>query len=103
MARLSSGRWPLGLVAALALAFWPGAKATAQKPKGDKPEKVRFESYDHVELHGSFYVSKAGSNAPCVIMLHGVGGNREQEGWDELAEKLRPNYSVLTFDFRGHG
>src|SRR5204862_4095410 len=35
--------------------------------------------------------------------LHKIGGNREQDGWDDLAKKLQANYAVLTFDFRGHG
>lgn len=80
----------------------PVASAQAQK-KDKKGEKVRFDTYDGVELVGTFYPSGAGGNAPTVLMLHQIKGNREQDGWDDLALKLQPSYSVLIFDFRGHG
>jgi hypothetical protein len=35
--------------------------------------------------------------------LHKFGGNRQQKGWDELAQALSKEFSVLSFDFRGHG
>jgi pimeloyl-ACP methyl ester carboxylesterase len=38
-----------------------------------------------------------------VLLLHELGGNSDQEGWDELALKLQPHYAVLRFDLRGHG
>src|SRR5437870_4168269 len=82
--------------------FTPAASAQAEK-KDKKGEKVRFDTYDGVELVGTFYPSGAGGNAPTVLMLHQIGGNREQDGWSDLAEKLQPSYSVLIFDFRGHG
>jgi len=97
-----AGGLALGLVAALALGLSAQGRAFAQA-KAVKPEKVRFESFDHVELHGSFYPSQAGGTAPCVLILHAVGGNREQEGWDALAQKLLEHYAVMIFDFRGHG
>jgi hypothetical protein len=65
-------------------------------------DEVQFETADKVELHGTFYpCSKA--KAPCVIFLHKIGGNRQQKGWDELAEALTKDFAVLSFDFRGHG
>jgi hypothetical protein len=36
-------------------------------------------------------------------LLHKYGGNRQQKGWDELAQALSKEFSVLSFDFRGHG
>jgi hypothetical protein len=35
--------------------------------------------------------------------LHNIGGNRQQTGWDELADRLSKDFAVLSFDFRGHG
>src|SRR5437879_631503 len=84
--------------------FLLSASAFAQAQKKDKKgEKVRFDTYDGVELVGTFYPSGAGGNAPTVLMLHQIRDDREKDGWDDLAQKLQPNYSVLIFDFRGHG
>jgi hypothetical protein len=83
--------------AVLALLLVPAA-ATAQKGGVE----VQFDSIDKVELHGTFY-SGGKAKAPCVLLLHKYGGNRQQKGWDELAEALSKEFSVLSFDFRGHG
>jgi hypothetical protein len=64
---------------------------------------VQFTTFDKVELHGSFYSSPKLKEAPCVILLTKFGGDREKANWKELAESLRPDYAVLSFDFRGHG
>jgi pimeloyl-ACP methyl ester carboxylesterase len=67
-------------------------------------ERVKFDTADQVEIRGTFYPSDRGKSAPCVLCLHAVGGNSQQEGWDELAKRLqKEGYAVLTFDFRGHG
>jgi hypothetical protein len=55
-----------------------------------------------VELHGTFYPARKAKPA-CVILLHKYGGNRQQQGWKELAEVLTKEFAVLSFDFRGHG
>jgi cephalosporin-C deacetylase-like acetyl esterase len=95
---------PLSLIAGFTLLVLPQAGRAAPKPdKPNKFNKVKFDTFDQVEIHGSFYPSHAGNQAPCVILLHQIGGNREQAGWADLAERLQDNYSVLTFDFRGHG
>src|SRR5262249_45405824 len=45
-----------------------------------------------------------GKDAPCVLLLHNIGGHRKQEGWDVLAQRFQEKgYAVLSFDFRGHG
>ncbi len=71
----------------------------AQDKKG---EEVQFETADKVEIRGTFYASSK-PKAPCVVLLHNVGGNRQQEGWDKLAQALSKDFAVLSFDFRGHG
>jgi pimeloyl-ACP methyl ester carboxylesterase len=87
--------------ATLAAMFWFMPTAIAQTPeKSGTP--VQFDSADKVELRGTFYAS-AKPKAPCVILLHNIGGNRHQKGWDELAKVLSKDFAVLSFDFRGHG
>jgi hypothetical protein len=89
-----------GLLAALVLALAPAA-GSGQQPK---PVKVHFFSVDRVDLRGFFYPSKKGKDAPCVLMLHQLGGNCKEKGWEALALKLQAKgFAVLTFDFRGHG
>jgi pimeloyl-ACP methyl ester carboxylesterase len=70
--------------------------------RAQKSEEVQFETFDKVELRGTFYASTK-PKAPCVILLHKIGGNRQQNGWDNLAQELQKEFAVLSFDFRGHG
>lgn len=82
------------------LAGWCAAPGLAQDAMG---EKVRFSSVDGVDLQGSFYASSKRS-APTVLMLHAIGEDSHKKGWVGLAEELQKSgFSVLTFDFRGHG
>ena len=71
-------------------------------PRASRADEVQFESPDKVELHGTFYPGT--KKSPCAILLHKIGGNRQQKGWDDLAQELKKaDYAVLSFDFRGHG
>jgi pimeloyl-ACP methyl ester carboxylesterase len=79
--------------------------ARAQNEKG---KSVVIETVDGVKLKGTLYASPRGKDAPTVLMLHnfekGKGGSSQVDGWQEFAAKLHgKGYSVLTFDFRGHG
>ena len=68
-------------------------------------ENVKILTADGVKLHGVFYASEK-KNAPTVIMIHPVGEGKSSEGedWKNLAETLqKAKYSVMMFDFRGHG
>ena len=89
----------LGLLAGLSLILLP----TFGQAAPPKPEEVKFDTADKVELHGTFYAS--GKNkSPCVILVHKIGGNRQQQGLEKLARALQEsNYAVLSFDLRGHG
>lgn len=65
----------------------------------------KIVTVDGVRLNAAFYASPKKCLAT-VIMLHpiGVGENSNKPGWKTLAETLQKNnYSVLVFDFRGHG
>jgi hypothetical protein len=95
------GRWLFGLAAGLVLAVpQTGFGQASQAP----PEPIKFETADGVIIKGTFYPSKKGAKAACVLLLHELGGSSQQKGWDELAKKFQAKgLVVLKFDFRGHG
>jgi hypothetical protein len=101
MYRLSPLFRPLGLLLGLALLAGPPAGSARAEVK---PTKVQFDTGDGVTLQGSFYPSPKGRDEPTVILLHKIGSDSHKDGWDSLAGKLADQgYSVLSFDFRGHG
>lgn len=68
-------------------------------------DTYKIVTADGVRLHATFYPS-AKKASPTVIMLHpiGEGKSSKPQDWKNLAEALqKANYSVVTFDFRGHG
>ncbi len=85
---------------ALALVEFPAAKA--QEKDKEKYETVKIPTVDGVDLVGKFYMSPKKS-APTVILLHPIGKNSNKKTWLGLAEYLQKKYSVMAFDFRGHG
>jgi pimeloyl-ACP methyl ester carboxylesterase len=88
----------------LTLAFAAAALVLPAAARAQDVEKVAFDTVDQVRLQGLFYPSKKGKKAPVVLMLHKIGGNAAQDGWDKLAQDLqKADYAVLIFDFRGHG
>jgi hypothetical protein len=90
------------LISLGALGLLTSVAPSQNEPRSSNSEEVQFDSADKVELHGTFYPSKK-TKAPCVILLHKLGGSRQGEGWRQLAELLQAEYAVLSFDFRGHG
>jgi len=67
-------------------------------------ENVRFSSGDGVQLWGTFYRAAKGKDAPVVLLLPSIGGQRDQDGWVRLAGKLQEHgFAVLSLDWRGHG
>src|SRR5436190_2175959 len=94
-------RWCLlALALLLGLVLGRPAGLRAQEAAG---EKVRFSTADGVTIYGTFF--KGPRAAPVVLMLHplGPGENRNKKNWVDLAKTLQKDFSVLTFDFRGHG
>src|SRR5262249_22254161 len=94
----------LGLSLVLGSPVLPRARAADDKGE----EKVKFDTVDGVELRGVFYSSmvpsRSGKKAPCVLLLHKIGGSCTEDGWDQLAHDLqKAGFCVLAFDFRGHG
>lgn len=103
MQRLSLGRLACGLVLGLGLLL-PAQALRADEKAATNQERVKFDTVDQVELHGTFFPSSKGQKAPCAILLHELGGSSQKEGWTELATELqKKGFAVLTFDFRGHG
>jgi hypothetical protein len=79
-------------------------KKDAAAADADKARPVKFETIDQVELHGMFYPGKEPKKTPCVLMLHPLGKDIKEDGWDRLALELqKKGMTVLMFDFRGHG
>lgn len=94
-------RFSLTLVAvALAIGLSPSPRVLAQEL--EKPEVAKFDTADGVRINGLFYRCPT-KGAPAVIMLHNIGDSSQKEKWVELAKTLQTDFSVLTFDFRGHG
>jgi pimeloyl-ACP methyl ester carboxylesterase len=99
MCWFSPGRLSAALIVGLVF-----AGLTPRSRADDNFERVKFDTVDGVEIHGTFYPGKSASKSPCVLMLHALGGSSDQEGWAELAKKLQAkDMAVLSFDFRGHG
>jgi hypothetical protein len=98
MRRWSPERLACGTLLGLVLLGTPPCGRAAEG------ERVRFETVDQVEIHGTYFASPKGKKGPCALLLHAIGGNSQQEGWEDLAKKLQEKgFAVLTFDFRGHG
>jgi len=99
----------LALTGALFLAGASFGESTAfaqdkDKDKGNS-EVARIVTVDGVKLNAVFY-PKSSKSSSTVIMLHpiGQGNNIRLPGWKTLATELqKAGYSVLMFDFRGHG
>jgi pimeloyl-ACP methyl ester carboxylesterase len=95
-------RRPLSLLLGFAILALPQLAGPARA--ADKFTKVTFDTVDGVTLQGTFYPSAKGKDEPTVMLLHKIGGDSHKDGWDALAAALNDKgYSVLSFDFRGHG
>jgi pimeloyl-ACP methyl ester carboxylesterase len=98
MRRLAFRGLSYSLLAGLALTCW------AQPSRAAEPERVKFDTYDQVEIHGTYYPGDMASKSPSALILHALGGSSREEGWDNLAKELqKKHFAVLLFDFRGHG
>ena len=58
----------------------------------------KFIKVNGLNLH---YLDWGNSNAPVLLLLHGLCGNAHY--WDFLADRMKNDYHVLALDLRGHG
>jgi hypothetical protein len=89
-----------GFLAAVSL-----SEAPVWAQGGASAEVVKIVTTDGVRLNGQFYAGAKGKGST-VIMLHPIGEGKSSKSpeWKALAERLQKGgYSVLMFDFRGHG
>ena len=52
-------------------------------------------------IHNGTSTNLVSSNGPFVIMIHGLGLNKNM--WDWQTKELSKHYSVITYDLIGHG
>lgn len=63
--------------------------------------QIKAESH-YVDVNGQrLHYKKWPENGPPLIFLHGVTSS--SNGWNFVAPHFIDNYSVMAFDFRGHG
>jgi pimeloyl-ACP methyl ester carboxylesterase len=106
MSLLSRTRPALAVGLSVAAVFLLAGGASAQNKF--KKDTVTFRTVDSVELKGTLWTPDKATKNACVLLLHNFskqkGGDRSDEGWVGLGEDLaKEGYTVLSFDFRGHG
>ncbi len=101
---MSRFSFPAYLLSA-AVAYLAAVTVSDNTARAQNSEAAKIVTADGVRLAATFYPSEK-KNAPTVIMLHPIGDGKssKSQDWKNLAEALqKANYSVITFDFRGHG
>lgn len=69
------------------------------------PTRVRFKSYDGVEIPGLLYTPRqatASAKAPALVMVHGGPGGQAQFGYFALTQAL-VNHGYVVFDINNRG
>jgi dipeptidyl aminopeptidase/acylaminoacyl peptidase len=69
------------------------------------PKRVRFKSYDGVEIPGLLYTPRqttATAKAPALVMVHGGPGGQAQFGYSALTQAL-VNHGYVVFDINNRG
>jgi hypothetical protein len=90
----------VGLLAGFALLLLPQAGHS----QGAGGKRVKFETFDEVELVGDFYASAKGKEAAPVMIIPSTAGHRKQPELEALAKALQAaGHAVLIFDLRGQG
>ncbi len=66
------------------------------------PAPITLTTSDGLDLRGTFQPAAGVSFGPAVVMLHELGGTRQDfsSAWDNFQDA---GISTLAFDFRGHG
>ncbi|MGF1579904.1 MAG: alpha/beta hydrolase [Gemmataceae bacterium] len=88
------------LLGGLLTALLVGANSTQVFAQEGK--KVTIKTIDGVRLEGTWY--SRNRTSPVVLMLHGIGSDSSNNGWQALAKTLhKKDFAVLSLDLRGHG
>jgi dipeptidyl aminopeptidase/acylaminoacyl peptidase len=70
-----------------------------------EPEKVKFTTYDEVELAAHLYLPEGGTGdewLPGIVVCHGFGSSKERHA--AFCERATAaGYAALAIDLRGHG
>ena len=69
------------------------------------PKRVRFKSYDGVEIPGLLYTphqSTGAARAPALVVVHGGPGGQAQFGYSALKQAL-VNHGYVLFDINNRG
>ncbi len=69
------------------------------------PRRVRFKSYDGVEIPGLLYTPRqvtAAVRAPALVMVHGGPGGQAQVGYFAMTQAL-VNHGYVVFDINNRG
>jgi hypothetical protein len=88
----------------LALASLLGSGKPTFAQAEDPPEEGKFRTADGLRLSYLWYAGGKGQKSDCVMLVPKYGSDMSEAGWAALAKALqKQGYSVLLFDFRGHG
>jgi len=95
-------RLPLAaLILALAALLSRGGAAVGQNAE---PEEGRFRTPDGLRLYYQWFAGGKGQKSDSVILVPNYNSDITKGPWVSLAKGLqKEGYSVLLFDFRGHG
>jgi hypothetical protein len=97
-------RLSLAALAIAMLAFAGQGASSRGEEKEEMPEDGRFRTADGLRLYYQWYAGGKGEKSDCVILVPNYGSDLTKGPWISLAKGLRKEgYSVLLFDFRGHG
>ena len=55
----------------------------------------------HIANNGTTFEIHGNNENPCIILIHGLGLNKEI--WQWLVPTLKKTYQIITFDLYGHG
>jgi ABC-2 type transport system ATP-binding protein len=86
------------IIAALAIAVGCAAPAAARE--------VTITSFDGTSIAASFFPAPGGGRAPTVLLSHGFGNTRSQQGDDtrgDVKALLDAGFNALSWDARGFG
>ena len=95
-------RLPAAMLMLVAIGLLGETAPTLGQDEG--PEVGRFKTADGLKLAYQWYAGGKAQKSDCVLFVHNYGSDMTKGPWAALALSLqKQNYSVLSFDLRGHG